>query len=307
MKSVEASVCKTRTQRSFTLSDFVSRRGYTVQRALVVSIHDVAPSTRAKVEKILVELAGHKVHTCSLLVVPDYHRQGCSLADCGFRSWLHELAAHGHEIVIHGFFHQRARRNDENTRAKVVTRLYTADEGEFFDLEYDEALRLIQNALNDFENHGFHPSGFIAPAWLLGAEAERAVIDAGMSYTTTLRTVRDFDGGLTIPSQSLVYSVRSGLRRISSLAWNRALFCRLTSNPLLRLGIHPPDIAHGAVWRQIGKIIDAALRDRHSVTYRAWLTVISSAVEGSRGINKPPGGSPAMQQDPPTALRSGRG
>ena len=34
--------------------------------------------------------------------------------------------------------------------------------------------------------------GLIAPAWLLGAEAERAVIDAGMSYTTTLRTVRDF-------------------------------------------------------------------------------------------------------------------
>ena len=101
-------------QRSFSLSDFVSRRGYTVQRALVVSIHDVAPSTRAKVEKILAKLAGHGVNACSLLVVPDYHRQGRSLADPGFRSWLHELAANGHEIVIHGFFHQRARRGDEN-------------------------------------------------------------------------------------------------------------------------------------------------------------------------------------------------
>ena len=147
-----------------------------MQRALVVSIHDVAPSTRAKVEKILVELAGHKVHTCSLLVVPDYHRQGCSLADCGFRSWLHELAAHGHEIVIHGFFHQRARRNDENTRAKVVTRLYTADEGEFFDLEYDEALRLIQNALNDFKPwlspDRFHRS-CLAPGRRGGARRDR--------------------------------------------------------------------------------------------------------------------------------------
>ena len=213
-----------------------------MQRALVVSIHDVAPSTRAKVEKILASLAGRGVHTCSLLVVPDYHRLGRSLADRSFCSWLHALAANEHEIVIHGFFHQRARRRDENARAKIVTRIYTADEGEFFDLGYGEALRLIRKAQEDFKTHDFHPTGFIAPAWLLGAEAERAVIDAGMSYTTTLRTVRDFDGDRTIPSQSLVYSVRSGLRRISSLAWNRSLFRRLTSNPLLRLGIHPPDI-----------------------------------------------------------------
>jgi predicted deacetylase len=167
--------------------------------------------------------------------------------------------------------HQRARRNDENALAKIVTRIYTMDEGEFFDLRYDEALRLIQKARDDFETHGFHPTGFIAPAWLLGAEAERAVIDAGMSYTTTLRTVRDFGGGRIMHSQSLVYSVRSGWRRVSSLAWNRSLFRRLTTNPLLRLGIHPPDIDHPAIWNQIGEIIGEALVDRQVVTYGDWL------------------------------------
>jgi predicted deacetylase len=242
-----------------------------VQRALVVSIHDVAPSTRAKVEKILASLAGRGVHTCSLLVVPDYHRLGRSLADRSFCSWLQALAANEHEIVIHGFFHQRTRHRDENARAKIVTRIYTADEGEFFDLDYAEAFRLIRKAQEDFKTHDFHPTGFIAPAWLLGEEAERAVIDAGMSYTTTLRTVRDFDGARTIPSQSLVYSVRSGLRRISSLAWNRSLFRRLTSNPLLRLGIHPPDIDRAAIWKQIGEIVRKALLDRRAMTYRELL------------------------------------
>jgi uncharacterized protein len=259
------------TKPSFTLSDFVPRRGYTVQRALVVSIHDVAPSNRAKVERILARLASHSVEVCSLLVVLDYHREGRSLADPGFRSWLHELAANGHEIVIHGFFHQRARGRDENIRAKLVTRVYTMDEGEFFDLGYDEALRLIQNALEDFARNGFHPIGFIAPAWLLGAEAERAVIDAGLSYTTTIRTVRDFGGGRIITSQSLVYSVRSRWRRVSSLAWNRSLFRRLTTNPLLRLGIHPPDIAHPRVWQQIEAIVEEALLDRRATTYRELL------------------------------------
>ena len=277
-----------------------------MQRALVVSIHDVAPSTRAKVDKILASLAGHGVHTCSLLVVPDYHRLGRSLADRSFCSWLHALAVNEHEIVIHGFFHQRARRRNENARAKIVTRIYTADEGEFFDLGYDEALRLIRKAQEDFKTHDFHPTGFVAPAWLLGAEAERAVIDAGMSYTTTLRTVRDYHGDRTIPSQSLVYSVRSGLRRISSLTWNRSLFRRLTSNPLLRLGIHPPDIDRAAIWRQIGEIVSEALLDRRAMTYRDLLAVTPNASEGSRGMTKPPAQSPIMQRDPSTALRSAR-
>ena len=242
-----------------------------MQRALVVSIHDVAPSTRTRVEKILAELRRHQVSACSLLVVPDYHRQGRSLADPGFRSWLQELDASGHEIVIHGFYHQRARRENESGRDKVVTRFYTADEGEFFDLDYAAALRLIREAREEFESHDFYPHGFIAPAWLLGAEAERAAIAAGMKYTATLRTVRDFTDGQTFTSQSLVYSVRSAWRRTMSLAWNRSLFRSLTNNPLLRLGIHPPDIAQRAIWRQIGKIIDLALRDRQSLTYRDWL------------------------------------
>ncbi|MBA2435486.1 MAG: polysaccharide deacetylase family protein [Verrucomicrobiota bacterium] len=242
-----------------------------MQRALVVSIHDVAPSTREKTERILTHLARHGVDTTSLLVVPDYHRQGRSMADPDFRAWLREQEARGHEIVIHGFFHQRARRTKEEARAKVVTRFYTADEGEFFDLGYDEARCLITEAREDLESHGFHPHGFIAPAWLLGAEAARAAIDAGMSYSTTLRTVRDFARDRTVHSQSLVYSVRSAWRRTMSLAWNRSLFRRLAGNPLLRLGIHPPDLAHSAIWEQITMLVDEALLDRQPMTYHGWL------------------------------------
>ncbi|MGB8340858.1 MAG: polysaccharide deacetylase family protein [Chthoniobacterales bacterium] len=242
-----------------------------MQRALVVSIHDVAPSTREKLEKILADLKRHQVSACSLLVVPAYHRQGRSLADPGFCSWLHEMETIGHEIVVHGFFHERARQPNESVRAKILTRILTADEGEFFDLSYSDALHLIREARHDFEAHGFRPHGFIAPAWLLGAEAERAVIDACMDYTTTLRTVHDIAGGRTFASQSLVYSTRSGWRRAVSRAWNRLLFRHQTRNPLLRLSIHPPDIAYRAIWEQISGLIDKALRDRHPMTYQDWL------------------------------------
>ena len=243
-----------------------------MKRALVVSVHDVAPATRSRAEEMVREIATLGVNVCSLLVVPDYHRQGRSMADPDFCDWLRQLQEKGSEIVLHGFFHERARRPNESVPDKVVTRFYTADEGEFFDLEYAEALRLISEADEEFRAQGFRPRGFVAPAWLLGAEAERAVIDAGMTYTTTLRTVRDFAARQVTTSQSLVYSVRSEWRRGISLGWNRWLFARLASNPLLRLSLQPPDISHPKIWQQVRQLITEALRDREPTTYEAWLT-----------------------------------
>lgn len=242
-----------------------------MQRALVVSIHDVAPATQPAVGEILRRLASRHVSVSSLLVVPDYHHQGRSMAQPGFREWLSELMQGGHEVVLHGFYHQRERRPSDSSRDKFMTRFYTADEGEFYDLGYDEAFRRITEAQEEFRAHGFLPHGFVAPAWLLGAEAERAAIDAGMTYTTTLRAVRDFVARQEVTSQSLVYSVRSSWRRGISLGWNRWLFSRLESNRLLRLSLHPPDLAHPEIWQQIDNLIRLALREREAMTYQSWL------------------------------------
>lgn len=247
-----------------------------MQRVFVVSIHDVAPATRARVEQMLAQLAQNGVPCCSLLIVPDYHHLGRSLGDPAFVGWLQELVSVGHEVVIHGFYHQRARREGESTRQKLVTRVYTADEGEFYDLAYDEALRLLRDAQKEFAGHGFNPVGFIAPAWLLGAEAERAAIEAGFRYTTTLRGVRNFASGAEFVSQSLVYSVRSDWRCAVSLFWNRLLFRRLTTNRLLRLGLHPPDFDHPGVWRQIRALVTKALRTRTPMTYSEWIDETSA-------------------------------
>src|SRR5205085_9575344 len=124
---------------------------------LVVSLHDVAPSTRAASEKIIRELAHHGVRTTSVLVVPDYHHSGRAVDDRVFVQWLRDLEAGGHEIVIHGYFHQRPRRSNESLREKVITRRYTNDEGEFYDLDYDEALRRICRARDELVASGLRP------------------------------------------------------------------------------------------------------------------------------------------------------
>ena len=86
--------------------------------------------------------------------------------DRGFVRWLQDLEAQGHEIVIHGYFHERPRQDGEKLRAKFFTRIYTNDEGEFYDLDYDEAFRRIKTARDEFVANGLKPRGFVAPAWV---------------------------------------------------------------------------------------------------------------------------------------------
>ena len=239
--------------------------------ALVVSLHDVAPATRSAVEEMVRALSRHHVPVCSLLVVPNYHHGGSFGEDRAFVRWLQELEEQGHEIVIHGYFHQRPRPPGESLPEKFFTRLYTNDEGEFYDLDYDEAFRRITRAREEFAAAGLTPRGFIAPAWLLGSAAERAAAEAEMEYTTRLTEVRDLRSGENFPARTLVYSVRSGWRRAASLAWNGLLAYRLGGAPLARVSLHPPDLRHPEIWEQVLRLTDRLVENRTVTTYRDWI------------------------------------
>jgi predicted deacetylase len=239
--------------------------------SIVVSLHDLAPCSQQIASRIISELVRHGVRVCSLLVVPDYHHQGLFAEHTQFVSWLRGLEADGYEIVIHGYFHERQHQTRDTLRDKFVTRFYTQNEGEFYDLPYEEALRRITTARDEFHAHGLRPRGFVAPAWLLGNEAERAVRDAQLEYTTSLRTVCDLRSGNVFPARTLVYSVHSPWRRIASRGWNAALFRLLKTNPLLRISIHPPDYSQPAIWNQILGFIAAAKTARTATTYQDWI------------------------------------
>jgi uncharacterized protein len=241
------------------------------QNSLVVSLHDLAPSNREVADKILSALGRLGVRFCSLLVVPDYHRQEPIMSDRSFVSWLRDLESAGHEIVIHGYFHDRPRRSREGLREKFITQFYTRDEGEFFDLNYDEAFRRIVSACDTFRKAGLTPRGFIAPAWLLSADGERAARDAELEYTTRLRSVLDLRSGDTFTAQSLVYSVQNDWRRAISLLWNSGLFQMARNGTLMRLSIHPPDYSFPAIWSQIERFINEMIPLRLPTTYRDWI------------------------------------
>jgi predicted deacetylase len=254
--------------------------------ALIVSLHDVSPLTRERSAKILADLADIGVEHISLLVIPDHHHRAPVLGNAGFRDWLQARSADGHEIVAHGFYHMRPQKSGESALTQAITKSYTAGEGEFFDLTELEARKLLQKGREVFAWCGFEPVGFIAPAWLLGDEALKAVRSEGFAYTTYLNRILPLrplssagpESGNWTPevrpvefSQSLVWSVRAAWRRTLSLGWNRFLAARLRKAPVLRVGIHPPDWDHPAIRQQVLNLIRTALAGRTAFTYERWL------------------------------------
>lgn len=239
--------------------------------AVVVSIHDVSPATCERTQLILADLKSAGVGRVSLLVVPDHHHRGRVDQDPEFARWLAGACAEGHEAVLHGYYHLRENRSSDGPVKRLVARCYTAGEGEFLDLAKQPARELLDRGKSAVEACGVRVRGFIAPAWLLGPEAEEAVREAGFGYTTRIATLSDFSSGRTHQSRSQVWSVRAGWRRNCSLVWNAVLFRRTRHVPLTRIGIHPPDWDHPKIRRQILQIVRASGSGRTPMTYDGWL------------------------------------
>jgi uncharacterized protein len=235
--------------------------------ALVVSIHDVSPLTQPDCERMLQDLAEAGVATTSLLVIPDHHRRAPVTKAPGFQQWLTTRVTQGHEPVLHGYHHLRGQRPGETLRDRWTTSLYTAGEGEFYDLDQEQASRLLRQGLADFEFLPRPPVGFIAPAWLLGAGAKTAVRTCGFHYTTTVHGVENLITARYLPSRSLVWSTRAAWRRWASVRWNELLDRRLRQRELLRVGLHPPDRYYPGIWGQALRIIHRAARERQPVCY----------------------------------------
>ena len=239
--------------------------------ALVVSIHEVSPLTCAQTQKILTDLSQIGLGVTSLLVIPDHHRSGLISKNPDFCSWIQSKVHEGHEPVLHGYYHLREKMAGDGLGKRLVTESYTAGEGEFYDLSHEEASLRLQDGLKAFGECGLKTTGFIAPAWLLGKDAEQSVRGAGFQYTTRIGSVSDYATSSVHAARSLVWSVRAGWRRWCSLAWNAALFASLRHAPLLRIGIHPPDWEHPRIRLQILQLTRSALAARHGMTYQQWL------------------------------------
>ncbi|MFJ1468843.1 DUF2334 domain-containing protein [Massilia orientalis] len=153
------------------------------EHMLCVSIHDVAPATWSDCLRLVEAVRAVADISLTWLVVPHYHfRPEQSLA---MEACLNVALERGDELALHGYSHLDTEAGTGGLRARFLRNVYTRREGEFAALTEAEARRRLELGLDWFAARGWTPSGFVPPAWLLGAGAWRALRDAPFAYTTT--------------------------------------------------------------------------------------------------------------------------
>lgn len=242
------------------------------EQSLCVSLHDVAPATWHHCQKVIDAVREVADIPITLLVVPAYHGQ-CS-AQPQFEGAMSTQMAAGHELALHGYFHL-----DPGVPSGVTDwmrrRIYTAGEGEFCALSEEEASERLTLGRRWFDANGWPVAGFVAPAWLLGSGAWRALRARNdLQYTSTLTQLIVLPEAQAIQAPCLTYSVRQAWRRPTSIAWNGFLSRVVRDTTVLRLGLHPFDAEFKSVRLSWQRLLARALTDRRAVTkahfVRSW-------------------------------------
>jgi predicted deacetylase len=220
----------------------------------LVSIHDVSPAWSVEVEAALALCAEFGIRP-ALLVVPDLHGHAPILASGPFCRRLRDAQRAGHEIHLHGLYHEAGPRPDGGGLRRrlgwyVAQRLLSAGEAEFAHLPESDGMARIAEGERILREAGLAIDGFVAPAWamppwLLGGLAHR-----GYRFTEDHLRVYDPAGRRSRASVVLNWASRSPMRMASTVAWCRAA---RWARPLVpaRLAIHPADMRIAWLRREI--------------------------------------------------------
>jgi predicted deacetylase len=236
--------------------------------AVHVSIHDVSPAWQDEVELALEAAHAHGVKP-ALLVVPDFHGRA-SLADHPeYCERLRELQSSGHEIYLHGYYHQARtwsqRRSEESAassdtgavaRAKhlFAQKVDSGGEAEFSDVAPDEARRRLDEGERMLRDAGLAIQGFVAPAWSMPAWVHALLADRGYSFTEDHTRVYDLSKKRSRASVGLKYASRTPGRVLSRVAWCRIARPARRVRPA-RIAIHPADMKYALLRGEIESLL----------------------------------------------------
>lgn len=132
----------------------------TTEKKVLISIHDVMPSTIDQTESLLglVEKNGH--HRVTLLVVPGHNWNDRQIDR--LRRWTDR----GHQLAGHGWLHQCGR--IRGFRHRLHSLLISRDVAEHLSLTTVESIELIKRNWEWFVDQGLPvPQLYVPPAWAM--------------------------------------------------------------------------------------------------------------------------------------------
>ncbi len=235
-------------------------------RAVCIAVHDVAPATMPACERLFDLIAELGAPPATLLVVPDFHRQGRIECDLSFVRAIGRRLANGDEVALHGYYHVDDGPVPHSPFEWLQRRVLTASEGEFSALTQHEAERRIDAGLAMFEHLRWNVAGFVAPAWLLGAGARAALARTRLRWTSTHGAIESLIDARRIAAPAISASARSPWRRWTSRRWLALADTALRAEPLVRVALHPADVADAALMDAWRTLIRALLAERIALT-----------------------------------------
>jgi predicted deacetylase len=251
-------------------------------RMLCVSIHDVAPATWSDCLRLVHAIRAVADIPLTWLVVPHYHFRPERSAS--MEAGLDAALARGDELALHGYSHLDTEADGGGLRARFLRNVYTRREGEFAALSHDEARRRLDLGLAWFAARGWTPSGFVPPAWLLGAGAWQALRESPFAYTTTFSHFHCLGGQGTVApvrSPSMVYAARNRSGRWLSPRVADATAAMLADAPLVRFSLHPPDARYPELMRHTQRALERLLASRTAVTKAECASRLAGAAAGT--------------------------
>jgi predicted deacetylase len=258
----------------------MSERPAVLPPALCITVHDVAPATWPLCQILMQTVFNVAPVPLTHLVVPHYHRLPVA-DDLKYRRQLDACLRRGDELALHGYVHIDEAPRATGWRERYLREIFTRREGEFAALAREEASRRIALGLDWFQRRGWPVQGFVAPAWLLGAESWCALRQFPFSYTSTAYRLYLLRTRQVLASPTLVYFARNRAGRFLSQRWNDRLERRLEQAPLIRLALHPADARHPALMRHLQALLERLLPLRAAMTKSAFVARWRSQTIGS--------------------------
>jgi predicted deacetylase len=221
---------------------------------LLVSIHDVTPALEAPVRQLW-DLCVQRGVRPALFVVPNWHGSWPLTDHPAFVQWLRECADEGAEIFLHGERHDEhglPRRLMDELRAAGRT----ASEGEFLTLDEHGARARMRRGAALLRQLGLEPVGFVPPAWLSREDTARAAFDCGLMIGEDAASVHLHARAMRLPSPVVRWSARSEWRARLSAGVAEARWLLRRRDWLVRLALHPGDLAHPMTTRSLATSLE---------------------------------------------------
>lgn len=201
---------------------------------VILSIHDVMPSTLKQVARIIDQVPVSLRANIMLLVVPGLDWQPKDIDK--LRQW----SSMGMALAGHGWFHQTS--DIKSIWHKVHSMLVSRDVAEHLSLTASSELQLMQRNREWFAQHNLPVCDwYVPPAWAFGRLPVKQRSLSGYRYFESTFFVYDgqLDAHHFLPM--IGYEADTKLRKYGVKIWNSANRFLGRWRPI-RMGIHPHDL-----------------------------------------------------------------